>query len=98
MESGAAHLDIGVPPAGGILGRSGDREGVETVLAGGNHPGIELSFRGIEFQGGRVTLRNALHLVGEDHRDVEGVAGTPDAALAVDEALAPTSKRLRDFS
>ena len=87
MESGAAHLDIGVPPAGGILGRSGDREGVETVLARGNHPRIELSFRSIEFQGGRVALRDALHLVGEDHRHVEGVAGTPDAALTVDEAL-----------
>ena len=87
VEGRAAHFDIGVPPAGGILGRSGDGEGVEAVPSRRRHPGIELALGRIELQDGRMAFRDALHLVGEDHRDMEGVTRTPDAALAVDKAL-----------
>ncbi len=87
VEGGAAHLDIGVPPAGGIVGRSGDGEGVEAVLAGGEHPGVELALRGVEFQGGRKAFGKALLPVGEDHGHVQGVARAPDASFPIDEAF-----------
>ena len=87
VEGGSAHLDVCVPPTGGIFRGGGYREGVESVLTGRHHPCIELAFRCIELQGSRMAFRDALHLVGQDHAHVQCVAGAPHAAFAIYESL-----------
>ena len=87
MEGAAAHFEIGVPVAGGVRVPRGNVVGEEAVFAGAHHAAVELPFRGIELQGGRMAVGEVVAFVGKEHIHVQGVAGAPDAALAVDEGL-----------
>ena len=89
VEGAAAHFEIGVPVAGGVCVLRGDIVGEEAVFAGAHHAAVELPFRGIKLQGGRMAGREAVAFVGKEHVHVEGVAGAPDAAFAVDKGLEP---------
>ena len=87
VEAAAAHLHIGVPVTGGIAVAGGDVEAVETVGAFPHQAGIELPFGSIDFQGGGMAFRKGAALVRKDHGQVYRVAGTPYAALSVQEGL-----------
>ena len=87
MEAAAAHFYGGVPVAGGVVGLGGEVKVVESVGAVGYFLGVETALGGIQFQGGGVPFRERLALIGQNHGEVHGVAGTPYAALAVDIGL-----------
>ena len=87
MEGAAAHLEVGVPVTGGIIGLGGHIEVVEAIRALPHQPGVELAFRRVHFQGGGVSLGQGLAFVVKQQRQVHGVAGTPDATLPVNEAF-----------
>ena len=87
LESAAAGLEIGVPVAGGVIGLGGNVKAEETVGAFLHLAGMELAFRGIDFQRHRMGGREVLPLVAQKKVHVEGVAGPPDAAFSVDEGL-----------
>ncbi len=89
VETAAAHLEIRVPVSSRVGGAGGNVVGKETVLSGAHHAGVELPFRGVELQGGRVSGREALAFVAQEHVYMQGVAGPPYAALAVNEGLEP---------
>ena len=89
MEGGPTDFDVCVPETGRIFGQGRNVEGVETVGRRTGLAAVELALRGVKFQGCRVRCREIGALVLQDHRDVQGIAGTPDAALTVDETLQP---------
>ena len=74
--------------AGGGVGRGGDLERVEAVgRLGARHGPDELAARVHEVEAHRVVRGEALRGVVEDEHEVHRVAGSPDPALAVEEAL-----------
>ena len=87
VEGSAADFDVGVPEAGRVFRQGRDVERVETVGGRAGLAGVELALRGVEFEGRRMRCREVAALVLQDHGNVQGVAGTPDAPFAVDEAL-----------
>ena len=87
VEGGSADFDVGIPEAGRIFWQGRQGEGVETVGRGPALAAVELSLRGVEFEGGGVVLRQAGSLVLQDHGQVQGVTGAPDAPFAVDETF-----------
>ena len=87
VEGAAAHLEVRVPVAGGVIGLGGNFVIEEAVHAPGHLPGVELAFGGVHFQGGRVAFGQVLALVLEDEGEVHRVSRAPDAAFSVHEAL-----------
>ena len=87
VEGAAAHLEVRVPVAGGVIGLGGNLVIEEAVHTPGYLPGVELAFGGVHFQGGRVAFGQVLALVLEDEREVHRVSRAPDAAFSVHEAL-----------
>ncbi len=87
-ESQPAHEDAGLPVAGrgGLVRRGPER--VERLDGPFRPQGPhEPALRRIELHADGVARRQDLVSVEEDEGQVEGVAGAPDAALAVDRAL-----------
>ena len=87
VESAAAHFEVGVPVAGGVIGLGGDAVAVEAVHALAGEAAVELSFRRVEFQRGGMPLGQRLAPVVEEERKMQHVSRPPYAAFAVHEAL-----------
>ena len=87
VETAAAHFQVGVPVAGGVIGLGGDVEAEEAVGALAGVFSVESAGRGIDFQRRRVGRWQTLSLLCHDGSHVQGIAGAPYAALAVDEGF-----------
>ena len=87
VEAAAAHFQVGVPVAGGVIGLGGDVEAEEAVGALSGVFSVERARRGVDFQRRGMGRWQTLSLFRHDGRHVQGVAGAPHAALAVDVGL-----------
>ena len=87
METASAHLQVGIPISGRIVGLGDYVEAEEAVrtLAGGL--AVELACGSIYFQGGGMACGQILAPVRNDGGNVEGISRTPHSPFAVDEGL-----------
>ena len=90
MEGGATHFDVSIPKACGVVCPGGYVEDVKPIrAAAGDLLGVELPAGIEEFDGDGVVSGDAPLAIAQHEGEVERVARSPDAALAVDEALEP---------
>ena len=87
VEAAGANLQVCVPIAGRVIGLGGNVKGEEAVRALADEFCVELALGGVHFKGGGVPVRQALSLILDDGRHVQGVARTPYSALAIDEGF-----------
>ena len=87
VEAAAAHFEVGVPVAGGVIGLGGDVKTEEAVGSLAGEFAVERAGRGIHLQGGGMGRWKVSALVGHDGGHVQGISRAPHAAFSVNEGL-----------